>query len=144
MTPREEKVDMNMYTLKYESTDIPSPVRFVGTSDRITPDSLPNRKEIEAHEAWHWMNIWTPKNWIYNSQAQWEDSWGHLTIFPMNVMQLTDGGIAIWYSYSPEKVVRYFELRNCDHEWSYRQLGNCWKEYTCRKCGKKYDVDSSG
>lgn len=33
----------------------------------------------------------------------------------------------------------------CVHEWTFtKNLGNCYNRYTCSRCGKVWDVDSSG
>jgi len=31
----------------------------------------------------------------------------------------------------------------CVHEYTGRQLGRCWTQYTCKHCGYSYDIDSS-
>ena len=39
---------------------------------------------------------------------------------------------------------RFFMWQVCDHETTSKKLGNCYYEYTCKKCGYTHRVDSSG
>jgi len=63
-----------------------------------------------------------------------------------------DAGYATFYTYeySPESkagykyTVHYYKFYICDHEVKHtRNLGRCYNEYQCTKCGWTYAVDSS-
>lgn len=41
------------------------------------------------------------------------------------------------------KKVRYFSF-GCEHEWNEEKIGNCLHLLTCKLCGTKREVDSSG
>jgi len=38
---------------------------------------------------------------------------------------------------------RFFVWKVCEHECTSTKLGNCYYEYTCKKCGYTYRIDSS-
>ena len=53
-------------------------------------------------------------------------------------------GDAIYLDYWAEKV-RYFLFAECEHEMGNRvNLGTCYNQYTCSKCGYVEKIDSSG
>lgn len=51
-------------------------------------------------------------------------------------------GWGMYHDYWAKKI-RYFRF-GCEHEWTDKKIGNCLHLYTCSKCGKKKEVDSSG
>ena len=63
-----------------------------------------------------------------------------------------DKGYAVvvdYWDYDENKPVpyvpRFFKFYLCDHEIKHtRNLGNCYNEYQCTKCGWTYNIDSSG
>jgi hypothetical protein len=63
----------------------------------------------------------------------------------MNHSQFIGGGFAVAiFRDHPKTTVRYFEWRDCDHVFKESNVGHCQHRYTCEKCKRFYEVDSSG
>lgn len=37
----------------------------------------------------------------------------------------------------------FFKFADCEHRYNQKNLGRCYNEYTCVKCGDSYTVDST-
>lgn len=66
-------------------------------------------------------------------------------LFYIGHSQLIDGGLVVVEAYSgaEQGKVRYFQWRKCEHVFQSATIGNCLTRYTCKRCTKFYDVDSS-
>lgn len=47
------------------------------------------------------------------------------------------------YGGATGRVRRRADGTPCVHEYTVRNKGTCWNEYTCKHCGFSYDIDSS-
>lgn len=106
---------------------------------------LPNLKDSSEKEFWGWRASYTFPVEISVGSVQIEGRWANLMIYWLGHSQFIDGGfaVAVFREYQKEEV-RYYEWRACDHVFTHKNTGNCQHQYTCEKCGKSYDVDSSG
>jgi hypothetical protein len=115
---------------------------------------LPNMKEISLEE-WTRHQYWTymPVATGYRQITRIEElraigiappKFGTSDqIMPIRWFQMHDKtGIAVHNDWHNKKL-RVFAWAVCEHEDVGRKLGNCYYEYTCKKCGYKHTVDSS-
>lgn len=116
---------------------------------------LPNLKQIEAKEFWHHVSIcgW-PRVTIHVNKCKYpiEDesgdvrpSWASPVVTLVDHGHMIGGGFAVAHIYSGkgEGSQHYFTWGVCDHEFRGKTIGRCLNLYTCTKCGKSYEVDSS-
>lgn len=115
----------------------------MGAENGKVPWPLPNMKQIEPHEYWHWATSWTPRAVAYGGHQTFEDKRGTLFVYHVDQHHRKKGGFAFLIS-SYGRDVTYFEWSACDHSWLSHCKGRCWTGYECTKCGAEYDVDSSG
>lgn len=119
-------------------------------------ETMPNVKFVTESEFWGWRasSGFRAEAWCQNRIAKSPratpdgkemDGWATMLLFFVDRAHYIDGGFGVLYfhSYGNEEV-RYFGWRKCDHDFTHKSTGNCQHEYTCTKCGKSYDVDSSG
>jgi hypothetical protein len=105
----------------------------------------PNLKPCTEHD--YWRSIWfdfKAESWIGRVQVA-DRSWATAMLFYVGHGDHIDGGFAVLKVYSPSEAqrVEYFTWGACDHDFTQKTIGNCLNRYTCAKCGKAYDVDSS-
>lgn len=107
---------------------------------------LPNMKEVKATDFWGHRSSWHFPAELWVGQMQIDGAWATLMLYWVDNAHLINGGyaVAVFSRRQQDDDVRYYEWRACAHEFTHRSKGNCWHEYTCNKCGKSYDVDSSG
>jgi hypothetical protein len=106
---------------------------------------LPNMKPSGEKDFWDWRSTYTFSMEIWVGQIKIGDEYANLMLYWLGHSQFIDGGfaVAVFRRYQKERV-EYFEWRACDHKFKSRNTGNCLTEYTCEKCHKSYDIDSSG
>lgn len=63
--------------------------------------------------------------------------WFHLCGFALEIKY------ALWEGEYYHKVINYYYI-GCEHQWQSRTIGTCLHEETCRSCGFKRVIDSSG
>lgn len=72
------------------------------------------------------------KSYTYEYSPKLHDKWPKMSFVPSD--------------YRPEKngyIMRFFQI-GCQHKHqTVKQLGNCWRGYTCSDCGYYYEIDSS-
>jgi len=118
--------------------------------------TMPNVEFVTEKEFWGWRSIrgFKAEAWCQNGvrrsprttpDGKSMEGWATMLIYFVDHAHYIDGGFGVLYfhSYGNEEV-RYFGWRKCAHDFTHRSTGNCQHEYTCTKCGKSYDVDSSG
>ena len=119
----------------------------LGLSDKYASPAwpLPHMKPSSENVFWGWRACWTFPMEIWVGQIKINGEWANLMIYYVGHSHFIDGGfaVAVFRQYQKERV-EYFEWRACDHEFSSRNTGNFLNEYTCKKCGKSFEVDSSG
>ncbi len=108
---------------------------------------LPNMKESTESEFWHYRtgHNFSSEAWCGNVVVDGK----HATMMVYGVTHghRGDGGFAIlfFYEYPLEKArTEYYTFSKCDHEFNCENIGRCEHRYTCAKCNKSYEVDSSG
>jgi hypothetical protein len=109
---------------------------------------LPNMKEVADHDYWNYLFTWTIETDAFVGSLRGVDvPKGRLCIQFVDHGTLAAGGFAVLFGYwgkdEGRPSVRYFTWRACDHKFQQKTLGNCYNRYTCEKCGRYYDVDSS-
>lgn len=108
---------------------------------------LPNLKKIEATEFWHHASCWALPQSTYVERQKDQDSQGWFTpvTYVVNHGKLTGGGFVVKCYYSGPRAGQqdFFTWCECDHDFEHKSGGNCYHIYTCKKCGARYDVDSS-
>lgn len=105
---------------------------------------LPNMKPSDEKSFWSWRSFYTFPMEIWVGQIKINGEYANLMLYWLGHGQFIDGGfaVAVFRQYQRERV-EYFEWRACDHKFNGRTIGNCRNEYTCEKCGKSYEIDSS-
>lgn len=113
------------------------------TTERRWP--LPNMVQVTEKEYWHWRSAhFKFKDEAWAGQVQVEDGWGTLMLFFADQGHHLGGGFAVLSVYSgPGRGARYYTWGDCAHTFDRRKIGNCVNRYTCAKCGRAYDIDSS-
>lgn len=117
----------------------------MGTEVKITWP-LPNLKPIKPVGFWHEVTLWGCPASVYRQpERDLDGSWFTPIIFPINRDNLIGGGfmVKVFYSGPKQGTQEYFTYRDCEHEFEHKSGGNCYHIYTCKKCGARYDVDSS-
>lgn len=106
---------------------------------------LPNMKPSDENHFWGWRATYSFNAEINMMQTKIGDEYATILIYYIGHSSFIDGGfaVAVFRGYREERV-EYYEWRACVHDFSEKNIGNCLNRYTCRKCGKSYDVDSSG
>jgi hypothetical protein len=106
---------------------------------------LPNLKASDEKSFWGWRASYSFQGEAWMGQIKIGGEYANVILFYVGHSRFIDGGfaVAIFRNYQKERV-EYFEWRSCEHEFSRKNIGNCLNKYTCSKCGKSYDVDSSG
>lgn len=128
---------------------------------------LPNMKQVAEKDFWHYIGIWgCPKSTYIQNQSEpqqpsnedWQKmtfkermTWGEirssfgLNVFVIDANQLKGGGFVVKHFFSGPKsgIVEYYEWRECEHEFEHTSGGNCYHIHICKKCGARYDIDSS-
>lgn len=117
---------------------------FAGKDPSWPPPNLTPCKEVDY---WHFRSIWfdfKAEAWL-GHQKMPDDAWGTAMLFYVGHGQHIDGGFAVVKVYSPSasQRIEYYTWGACQHEFKDKTIGNCLNRYTCTKCGKAYDVDSS-
>lgn len=131
-------------------------------------NKMPNRKEVDERSFWGWRSSFSfaAEYWLGQiktaevspdtaGKSYQHPEWGTLILYLVDHSTKAGGGFAVVYNYHARdygaekdkegmKSVRYFEWVACEHEFTSRNIGNCLNEYTCKKCGYSYEVDSSG
>jgi len=107
------------------------------------PNLLPSTEQ----DYWFYRSIWfsfKAECWLGRVQMG-SGSHGTAMLFYVGSGDHIDGGFAVINVYSPSTAKRteYFTWSACVHEWASKTIGNCNTRYTCTKCGKFHDVDSS-
>lgn len=106
---------------------------------------LPNLKLSSEKSFWGWRATyeWRGEAWLGQTKVGGE--YATVIVYYVGHSNFIDGGfaVAVFRRYQQERV-EYFEWRACEHEFQGKTIGNCLHLYTCSKCGKAYEVDSSG
>lgn len=107
----------------------------------------PNLQPCTERDYWHFRSIWfdfKAEAWL-GHQKMPDDSHGTAMLFYVGHGDHIDGGFAVVKVYSPAKAERidYFKWGVCAHEFKSTTVANCLTRYTCTKCGKAHEVDSS-
>ena len=109
---------------------------------------LPNKKEIKESDFWHIVCI-SGLSRIMNEETvntlKIDNVWHKVIKFNYEIYGMIGGGFAITYGYGdyPTYPIKYYKWSLCDHSFSSKILGRCWTKYTCTKCQKSYEIDSS-
>lgn len=105
---------------------------------------LPNMKRVEEKDFWNHAASWSWSAEGYGGHFKIGDEWATVRIFYAGHSRLIDGGyaVAVFRGYQEERV-EYYEWRACDHVFASKNVGRCLNRYTCEKCGKSYEIDSS-
>jgi hypothetical protein len=130
-----------------DSTVYKRMVECLGTGQAV-PWPLPNMSECPAEKVDHFVSIWgAPKAEAYGGTCDLGPGIGCATVrvYLTDINQTIGGGFAVCYVFSgPRRGERVaFMWGKCVHEFEHRSGGNCYHIYTCKKCGARYDVDSS-
>lgn len=106
---------------------------------------LPNMRPSSEKDFWGWRSSYGFRGEVWCNQHRIDGEWATIILFWMDHSQFIGGGfaVAIFRQYGKERV-EYFEWRDCDHVFDEKNTGNCQHRYTCKKCQRYYDVDSSG
>lgn len=106
---------------------------------------LPNMVRVTEREYWQWRSTYfTPKDEAWAGQVKLDDGWGTLLLFLIDQGQYLGGGFAVVTEHGGgQRGVRYYTWGDCVHDFDQKTIGNCLNQYTCSKCGRAYDVDSS-
>lgn len=117
-------------------------------------EDLPNLKQSSERDFWGWRSSMRFKieAWVGQIEVpphfllEGERKWGTLILYFLDSAQFIGGGFAVVVNTNGPgtESVKYFTWRACEHAFQHRSTGTCQHEYTCTKCGAKYDVDSSG
>ncbi|BCH33173.1 hypothetical protein MesoLjLc_51030 [Mesorhizobium sp. L-8-10] len=110
------------------------------------PWPLPNMKPSSEREFWGWRASQSFKAEAWADSLRVDGEPATLLIFYLDNSLFKAGGFAVTVIYrgTVADEARYFSWRACDHDYKITSSRNCWREYTCTKCGASYDVDSSG
>lgn len=119
--------------------------KMMGGDQWNAPWPLPNLKPSTETEFWGWRACWSFDAEVWAGQKKINDEWANLLIYVVDHAHFIDGGfaVAVFRSYGAERI-EYFTWRACDHDFVAKTTGNCQRRYTCKKCRKHYDEDSSG
>ena len=106
---------------------------------------LPNLKATDESTFWGWQTSYSPLARAHLLNQKVDGKFVDIFLFRMpDVGDFIDGGFAVVVGRhgEPDRV-KYFEWRACDHDFAITESRNCYRKYTCKICGKSYDVDSS-
>lgn len=106
---------------------------------------LPNMKQVEPKEFWHHSSIWGVPKSTYIQRQNDVGGWFTPIVFIIDANELLGGGFVVksYYSGPAAGDQEFFEWRKCDHDFEHKSGGSCYHIHTCKKCGARYDVDSS-
>lgn len=124
-------------------------ITAAGGSKYDLPWPLPNMKPATENDFWGWRSSYTfaAELWLGQKKIEidGENIYATIMVYWVGHSRFMGGGFAVAQTNEyPKSRVLYFDWRACDHEFASRTIGNCLNRYTCSKCGKAYDVDSSG
>ena len=106
---------------------------------------LPNLKPTTSEAFWSWQcsYSYTAKAHVIR-EYKIDDQWADVFIFKMpDVGSMIDGGFAVVVHRNyPDVTLKFFEWRACEHEFEVIDSRMCYRKYTCKGCGKSYDVHS--
>lgn len=105
---------------------------------------LPNMKPVTEAQFWGQLTIFTHKADTYYGQVKIGEEWATVRLMLVDGGHLIGGGLAVarFSTYNKERVA-YFQWSDCDHTFTEKNVGRCLHRYTCTKCNRAYEVDSS-
>jgi hypothetical protein len=111
------------------------------------PMKFPTIKLVKVDDFDRYKNVWgrfKAESYLQNAQLP-TGEWATFRAYLADQMSMAGRGFLVAEVYSGprtgERVVWTFGP--CDHDFEHRSGGNCYHIYTCKKCGARYDVDSS-
>lgn len=123
-------------------------LKAIGMEDEFcrVPWPLPNMKDSTERDFWGWRASSSFRLEAWCDSVTVDGEHATLLTFFLDSGHFIDGGfaVAVIYRGTVAHHARYFEWRACDHKFAHRTTGNCQHRYTCERCKKTYDVDSSG
>lgn len=105
---------------------------------------LPNMKPSTEKSFWGWRASYTFPLEVWAGQIRIGNEWANLMLYWVGHSQFIDGGfaVAVFRQYREERV-EYYEWGACDHDFEGKNAGRCLTKYTCKKCHKTFEIDSS-
>jgi hypothetical protein len=130
-TPKDEEKSTLLKAL-----DIPS-----GSYDPVWP--LPNLKPSDEAEFWGWQRSYSPRARLWLGQKKIAYKWATVLAYWMGETR-PSFAVAVFDDYPRPTRAVYYSWTACVHDYEVSASGNCWRDYTCTKCGVSYHEDSSG
>ena len=118
-----------------------------------------NMRECSSSEFWHWFGTYSQVAQEHR-QPQYDladdmpygGHWGNLTLLYSD-RDCTEGyAFTTQWDHTRTKSgkqapndfwPRFFKFGPCMHHYAEKNIAQCLRRYTCTKCGKSYEVDSS-
>lgn len=106
---------------------------------------LPNQEPSTETDFWSWRATWSFNGEAWLGQRKIGDEFATVLVYYVGHSQYIDGGfaVAVFRRWQHERV-EYFTWKACVHDFTEKNIGHCLHRYTCKNCGKSFDVDSSG